>query len=82
MALNPQGQYYKDLTQYLGQSYEDNLWAEDAIFLERNSRDFVSRIDRINTNALAVCDLFLRHPNKGKIVNVNSFKLFLVSATY
>jgi len=78
MVLNPRGQYYKKFVHYLDQSYEDNLWAEDAIFLERNSRDFVSRIDRINTNALAVCDLFLQHPNKGKSINLNLFDRFLV----
>ena len=38
------------------QDYEDNYWPEDAIYMERNSRDFVSRIDRINTNAEAICD--------------------------
>ena len=38
------------------QDYEDNYWPEDAIYMERNSRDFVSRIDRINTNAEAMCD--------------------------
>ena len=36
--------------------YEDNYWPEDAIYMERNSRDFISRIDRINTNAEAICD--------------------------
>ena len=36
--------------------YEDNYWPEDAIFMERNSRDFVSRIDRINENAEAICE--------------------------
>ena len=36
--------------------YEDNYWPEDAIFMERNSRDFVSRIDRINKNAEAICE--------------------------
>ena len=38
------------------QDYEDNYWPEGAIYMERNSRDFVSRIDRINTNAEAICD--------------------------
>ena len=37
--------------------YEDNYWAEDALFMERNSRDFVSRIARINTNAEAICNV-------------------------
>lgn len=36
--------------------YEDNYWAEDALFMERNSRDFVTRIARINKNAEAICD--------------------------
>lgn len=30
--------------------------------MERNSRDFVPRIDRINQNAEAVCDLLAAHP--------------------
>ncbi len=37
--------------------YEDNYWAEDALFMERNSRDFVSRIARINVNAEAICNI-------------------------
>ena len=38
------------------QDYEDNYWPEDAIYMERNSRDFISRVDRINANAEAICD--------------------------
>ena len=37
--------------------YEDNYWPEDAIFMERNSRDFISRNERINVNAEAVCEI-------------------------
>ncbi|KAL9020751.1 MAG: hypothetical protein Q9185_002067 [Variospora sp. 1 TL-2023] len=36
--------------------YEDNYWAEDALFMERNSRDFIARIARMNRNAEAICD--------------------------
>ncbi len=43
--------------------YEDNYWPEDAIYMERNSRDFVSRIDRINRNAEAICDKLKAAPN-------------------
>ncbi|KAF4636143.1 hypothetical protein G7Y89_g1946 [Cudoniella acicularis] len=42
--------------------YEDNYWAEDAIFMERNSRHFVSRIERINDNAEVICDILRIHP--------------------
>jgi cystathionine gamma-synthase len=62
MVLNPKSPYYSALKQKLAVDYEDNLWAEDALFLERNSRDFVSRIERINANAEAICELLLQHP--------------------
>ncbi|KAH0613779.1 uncharacterized protein H6S33_005665 [Morchella sextelata] len=50
-VLNPKGRYYQQLKQTLNTEFEDNYWGEDALFLERNSRDFVSRIARINKNA-------------------------------
>ncbi|KIX07161.1 uncharacterized protein Z518_01814 [Rhinocladiella mackenziei CBS 650.93] len=50
-VLNPQSRWYTELKQTLSREYEDNYWAEDAVFMERNSRDFISRIDRININA-------------------------------
>ena len=64
--LNPQGRYYSQLKQIWSQTYEDNYWAEDAIFLERNSRDFVARVERINANAEAICEVLRAHP-KGKM---------------
>ncbi|KAJ5152859.1 Cystathionine gamma-synthase [Penicillium canariense] len=47
-VLNPQGRYYKLLQDTFGREFEDIYWAEDAVFLERNSRDFVARIEQIN----------------------------------
>lgn len=47
-VLNPHGQYYQLMKDAFGRGYEDNLWVEDSVFLERNSRDFVSRIEKIN----------------------------------
>jgi len=38
------------------------MWPEDAVFMERNSRDFVSRNDRINANAEAVCEVLHQSP--------------------
>lgn len=60
--LNPKGRYYNSLKQTWQAEYEDNYWPEDAIFLERNSRDFVSRIERINHNAEVICDVLHAHP--------------------
>lgn len=49
--LNPKGRMYESLRKVVDKEYEDNYWAEDAVFMERNSRDFVSRIGRVNANA-------------------------------
>jgi cystathionine gamma-synthase len=60
--LNPRGKYYSVLKSGWEREYEDNYWAEDAIFMERNSRDYASRVERINHNAEAICELLLAHP--------------------
>ncbi|KAF2737923.1 cystathionine gamma-synthase-like protein [Polyplosphaeria fusca] len=60
--LNPKGRCYSSLKKIWEDDYVDHHWAEDTIFLERNSRDFVSRIDRINANAEAICDVLREHP--------------------
>ncbi|KAF2011777.1 cystathionine gamma-synthase [Aaosphaeria arxii CBS 175.79] len=62
LVLNPRAKSYKQLKQTWNSDYVDNHWAEDSIFLERNSRDFVSRIERINANAEAICDVLRAHP--------------------
>ena len=62
IALNPKAPHYALLKKDLKTKYKDNLWVEDAIFLERNSRDFISRIQRINVNAEVVYNLLLSHP--------------------
>jgi cystathionine gamma-synthase len=55
-VLNPHGHMYQVLKKTLSAEYEDNYWAEDAVFLERNSRDFISRIERINVSAEAIAE--------------------------
>lgn len=40
-------------------AYEDTYFGEDAIFMERNSRDFVQRVRAIDENTQAVCS-FIR----------------------
>ncbi|KAE8348484.1 pyridoxal phosphate-dependent transferase [Aspergillus coremiiformis] len=56
-VLNPHGRYYLSLRDTFAREYEDNLWAEDAVFLERNSRDFVSRIEKINSTTEEITEL-------------------------
>ncbi|KAE8150557.1 pyridoxal phosphate-dependent transferase [Aspergillus avenaceus] len=60
--LNPQGKYYKQLKSAFEADYEDNYWAEDVMFMERNSRDFAARIKKINDNAETICDVLRSHP--------------------
>jgi len=59
--LNPDGRHYEVLKNAAATEYEDNYWAEDVIFMERNSRDFISRIEKINTNAEAICEVLMAH---------------------
>lgn len=68
LILNPGSKWYNALKAVLGCEYEDNQFEEDSIYLERNSRDFVDRIKRINVNAEAIADV-LRECSKVKQVN-------------
>jgi cystathionine gamma-synthase len=81
-VLNPKGRIYRQLKQTWDDQYEDNYWAEDAIVMERNSRDFVSRSDRINRNAEAICDLLLSHPKGRQDTMVVSLLTCTVKAVY
>ncbi|CAG7849833.1 Probable cystathionine gamma-synthase; AltName: Full=O-succinylhomoserine (thiol)-lyase [Serendipita indica DSM 11827] len=65
LILNPQGQFYRRLRPVLESFYEDTYWGEDALFLERNSRNFKSRVYKINQNAEDVCDLLYAHSLDG-----------------
>ncbi|KAF9898031.1 hypothetical protein BX616_004589 [Lobosporangium transversale] len=62
LVLNPQRKYYKDLKEAIGREYEDLMWVEDAIFMERNSRTFQTRIARIDENTEILCDFLRAHP--------------------
>ncbi|TPX40238.1 hypothetical protein SeLEV6574_g06728 [Synchytrium endobioticum] len=62
LVLNPAGRHYGRLMHALGEGYADSLWAEDAVFLERNSRTYLQRIRVINHSAEALADYLLAHP--------------------
>ncbi|KAG0225635.1 hypothetical protein BGX31_007571 [Mortierella sp. GBA43] len=62
LVLNPKGKFYGRLKEVLGRDYEDLMWFEDAIFMERNSRTFQARIARIDENTEALCDYLRAHP--------------------
>ncbi|KAF1843728.1 cystathionine gamma-synthase-like protein [Cucurbitaria berberidis CBS 394.84] len=79
LVLSPMAKNYSLLKSIWEEDYEDNHWAEDSIFLERNSRDFVSRIDRIGTNAEAICNVLSAHP---RVKQVNYPKTSPTRANY
>jgi cystathionine gamma-synthase len=69
-VLNPNGRYYTSLAAAAQSQVEDTYWAEDVIFMERNSRDFANRVDRINSNADAICEALLAPENRGVVKKV------------
>jgi cystathionine gamma-synthase len=54
--LNPSRKYYAALKELLLTRYDDIYYDEDAIFMERNSRNFSQRAAQIDANAERVCD--------------------------
>ncbi|KAI9593097.1 pyridoxal phosphate-dependent transferase, partial [Syncephalis fuscata] len=46
--------------------YEDTMWWQDVLVLERNSRTFMERDARINHTAEIVCDYLYNHPKVAK----------------
>ncbi|KAJ2820166.1 Cystathionine gamma-synthase [Coemansia erecta] len=57
IVLNPSCTLYTQLRSAMAATFEDLMWCEDAVFLERNSRDFIRRVVKINHNALAIAEL-------------------------
>lgn len=56
LVVNPRGKHYDDLRRALAIVYEDDYWIEDAVFMERNSRDFAPRVKKMNRNTETLCE--------------------------
>ena len=54
--LNPNSRYYPGLRKKMSASYVNDLYVEDALQLEINSRDFLSRAAQLNETALYLVD--------------------------
>lgn len=67
ICINPNSSIYGFLKDWMDKNYTNNLWCEDVIFLERNSRTFISRIKRINETARLLCDTLKSHPKVKRI---------------
>lgn len=64
LTVNPNSPHHAALREFLeGElAAHDLFWAEDAVVLEENSRDFVERAHRMNAGAAALTDWLARHP--------------------
>ncbi|HEV8001003.1 MAG TPA: PLP-dependent transferase [Planctomycetaceae bacterium] len=62
LVVNPRRAGADRLRRALVAEYEDLLDPEDAAVLERNSRDCVERVRRINRTAEQLCDVLHTHP--------------------
>lgn len=62
LILNPEGQFFPQLKAHFDKEYEDLLWNEDALFLERNSRDFETRLAKIDATLEKVVALLTALP--------------------
>lgn len=75
MVLNPNGAHYDGLKAALKKDYEDLLWSEDVVVMERNSRTFKERSNIINQNAEALCDFLVAH-EKGNYFGKENLKIY------
>ncbi len=64
VTLNPRSPHYVTLHRLLRDESPANslLWHEDAVVLEKNSRDFVERSARMSANAAALASWLEQHP--------------------
>jgi cystathionine gamma-synthase len=62
LILNPVLPHYQRLRTVLEELHQDLVFADDAVVLERNSRDYAQRVGRINRTADIVCEALRTHP--------------------
>ncbi len=67
MILCSRSPFHNELQKAALESEEDLLWIEDAVVLERNSRDFLPRMKKINKTAENVADFLFSHPKIEKV---------------
>lgn len=67
IVLNAAGPFYTDLKAALDAEYEDVVWPEDAVVLERNSRDYAERLPRINETASTIAAYLAARPEVAQV---------------
>ncbi|WVO20138.1 uncharacterized protein IAS62_001429 [Cryptococcus decagattii] len=89
LILNPNGPHYDTLKAAQSSVYEDYYYPEDAVYMERNSRDYRARIKKVNDNAYAVCDFLHKRslddestPAEGKVLKKVYYPRYITPETY
>ncbi|ABN67744.2 cystathionine gamma-synthase [Scheffersomyces stipitis CBS 6054] len=67
LVLNPASPMYHALKEYFNREYEDLFWAQDALWLERNSRDFAERSAKIDRTSWLTVQLLQKSPLISKV---------------
>jgi cystathionine gamma-synthase len=67
LVINPRRPGAARLRAAIDNEYEDLLYVEDAVVLERNSRDCCERARLINRTAERVCDMLCAHPAVARV---------------
>lgn len=62
MVVNPKSPFYISILDSLTIGFKDTLFPLDAIKLEENSREFESRIAKMNENASKLAEFLNGHP--------------------
>ncbi|WVQ64823.1 uncharacterized protein L199_002992 [Kwoniella botswanensis] len=89
LILNPNSPLFEHLKAAQSEIYEDNYYPEDAVYMERNSRDYRGRIKRVNDNAYDVTDFLFRRsladkstPTEGKVIKQVYYPRFQTPENY
>lgn len=67
VILNRLSPHYLAFSEFLKVHADHELWAEDAVALEQNSRDFVQRAEKMSHNAQALAEYLEQHPKVERV---------------
>jgi cystathionine gamma-synthase len=62
VILNRASPHYDAFSRYLKEHADHELWPEDAVVLEKNSRDFEQRMQQVSTCSVALYHFLRQHP--------------------
>ena len=67
VILNRSSRHHAAFSRFLKEAADHELWCGDAVALERNSRDFVSRVRQMSETAQGLVDWLRGHPKVERV---------------